>query len=344
MTVAVALLCGVACTQQPQVEGRPDDAGHATPTASPTPAPQPGTLTFTGRDGWETWDRAAVEAHAPAVAWASTIPFDPTDLAEDAPAIPIATIAELGGDEARDFDHIVVTALTVPSEYDPGVGSGRPTNLQHAAFRMPGPEEPPGDYAVLEIPAPPILVRVYFAVSLHETRVNGLPDNMVDRAQAELDTLQITPGLSGEMTAVAPLGAHRDPRPLRVIETGGQPLPREGLVVARGRDISLLTTDGATIGSLATFGCTTNGRSPDRWSCVAGPRSTFCRCVGACSGPWQIETRRSPCRRSSDRTSVSAVPPVRCPRPVGGRTPCRGRTRSCWRNGRVSVRFRTRCS
>ena len=134
--------------------GGSDEAGQEVPTTSPAPTPQPGTLTFTGRDGWETWDRAAVEAHAPAVAWASTIPFDPTDLAEDAPAIPIATIAELGGDEARDFDHIVVTALTVPSEYDPGVGSGRPTNLQHAAFRMPGPEEPPGDYAVLEIPAP----------------------------------------------------------------------------------------------------------------------------------------------------------------------------------------------
>jgi hypothetical protein len=348
MIVAMVLVCAVACTHQPQVTGRPD-AGHKAPTTSPTPAAQSGTITFTGRDGWETWDRAAVQAGAPAVAWASTIPFDPADLTEDAPAIPIATIAELGGDEARDFDHIVVTALAVLSEYDPGKGSAGPTDLRHAAVRMPDPEEPPGDYAVLEIPAPPILVRAYFSVPLHDTGVNGLPDNMVDRAQAELDTLQIEPGLSAEMTAVrelakaflaarvdgrgaeaflargavrdfpydgraglydsvhgegwggygrstitsisassdgsfevatvlwpdrggpqvsealligpgtSPLGAdvpllvlgsHREPRPIRVVEEGGERLPREGLVVARGRGIRLLSTDGATIGSL----------------------------------------------------------------------------------------------
>ena len=76
--------------------GGSDEAGQEVPTTSPAPTPQPGTLTSTGRDGWETWGRAAAEAHAPAVAWASTIPFDPADLAEDAPAIPIATIAAGG--------------------------------------------------------------------------------------------------------------------------------------------------------------------------------------------------------------------------------------------------------
>jgi hypothetical protein len=115
------------------------------------------------------------------VVWASTIPFESE---HEAIAIPANTI------EVLPPDGIVVTVLTVMSNYDPSLGpfpfdiSG----LSLAVTRLRGPtaEEPPGDYAIAEIVAEPALIRVYFGTPSPSER-------LIERAQAQLDTLQLPP-------------------------------------------------------------------------------------------------------------------------------------------------------
>jgi hypothetical protein len=87
-------------------------------------------------------------------------------------------------------DGIVITALTVMSGYDPSMEpfpfdlSG--LSLADARRRGPTAEEPPGEYAVLEADVEPVLIRVYFGTPSPSER-------LFDRAQQELDTLQLPP-------------------------------------------------------------------------------------------------------------------------------------------------------
>jgi Tol biopolymer transport system component len=132
-------------------------------------------------DGWYTRSSCPVRAGDATLAWASTIPLETE---HEAIAIPVNTIAALPP------DGIVITVETVMSEYDPALGpfpfdlSG--LTLHDATTRGPNEEEPPGDYAVLEIYSEPALVRVYFGTSPPS-------EQLIDSAQRELDTLQLPP-------------------------------------------------------------------------------------------------------------------------------------------------------
>ena len=140
---------------------------------------------FTGTTGWHIQDSGRAPVPWESVAWASTVRFDQADLAPNAPAIPPATIAGLPP------NGIIVTALVVPSAYDPSKGAYPPgaldgLDLSKARVRGPTAEEPPGSYTVIELPNGYVLVRVYFGTSAPSAA-------LVRKAQAELDTLQIPP-------------------------------------------------------------------------------------------------------------------------------------------------------
>jgi hypothetical protein len=134
-----------------------------------------------GSVSWHTRSSRPARAGDATWAWASTIPLRPE---HGAVAIPANTIAALPP------DGIVITALTVTSGYDLSLGpfpfdlSG--LSLADARLRGPRAEEPAGDYSVLEEYVEPVLIRVYFGTSSPSER-------LIDRAQREIDTLQIPP-------------------------------------------------------------------------------------------------------------------------------------------------------
>jgi hypothetical protein len=142
---------------------------------------------FLGTDGWATSDSGFVEEGSAAHGWASTQPFDPADLQPRSPAIPVETISSLptGG--------IVIVAIATPWAHDPAAGAYPDGSLGGLTLaggtqRPPEAEEPPGNYAVFDLSAENayVNVRVFFG-SADPTAV------AIDRAQAELDTLQIPP-------------------------------------------------------------------------------------------------------------------------------------------------------
>jgi Tol biopolymer transport system component len=136
---------------------------------------------LTGGQGWDLRSSRPARAGDATFAWASTIPFEPE---HEATAIPVNTITALPP------DGIVVTALAVMSGYDLSLGpfpfdvSG--LSLTDAERRGPTAEEPRGEYAVLEIDAEPVLIRVFFGTPLPS-------GNLIERAQRVLDTLQLPP-------------------------------------------------------------------------------------------------------------------------------------------------------
>jgi hypothetical protein len=195
LTVAIAGLLFVSrafTDRRPTAPASP--AGNA-PTSEPSTCkdsstgPQPSGSTdavylapyLAGGEGWYTLSSCPAPARDATVAWASTIPFETEHAAV---AIPTNAIAALPP------DGIVITVETVLSGYDPALGpfpfdlSG--LRLADATKRPPNEEEPPGDYAVLEVYSEPALVRVYFGTP-------SASERLIDSAQRELDTLQLPP-------------------------------------------------------------------------------------------------------------------------------------------------------
>ncbi len=161
-------------------------AAEEVPSPSATPVPvEYATPFFPYRDGWHTRDFGDVDRGEAAAAWASTVPFEPDDRVDTAPAIPSATISALPP------DGVVVTVEATPWSFDPDLGpyppaADRPLDLSQATMRGPTAEEPPGDYSILEIQPGYLLVRVYFGVA------DPSPD-LIALAQSELDALEIPP-------------------------------------------------------------------------------------------------------------------------------------------------------
>jgi hypothetical protein len=170
--------------------GPPTPAGLASGSSAATTQAPPSDYRylspfFRETDEWHVHDQGEVPADAGAIAWASTIPFDPADLSPRAPAIPPSTIQQLPA------DGVVLTAEVVPSAFDPALGPWPPGSLDRlhlgdATVRGPDAEEPPGDYAVYEIDGPYVLLRAYFG-NVHPSQAT------LDAAQAELDTLEVPP-------------------------------------------------------------------------------------------------------------------------------------------------------
>ncbi|HEX9123718.1 MAG TPA: hypothetical protein VF984_10255, partial [Actinomycetota bacterium] len=143
-----------------------------------------------GGDGWYTHESAPAPDGDATVAWASTVPFARSDLSLGA-AIPPDTITSLSPND------VLVTVETTPWTFDPSSGpypyEATSFDLAQAARRGPEAEEPTGRYTVLEIDDPAALIRVYLG--------SDSPDPaLVERAQHELDTLQLPP--------VCPIPAH----------------------------------------------------------------------------------------------------------------------------------------
>jgi hypothetical protein len=169
------------------VGNAPTSEPSACPDSSTSPPPSGSTDVaylapyLTGGKGWYTRSSCPARAGDATFAWASTIPFETEHAAI---AIPANTIAALPP------DGIVITVETVLSGYDPALGpfpfdlSG--LTLAGATKRPPYGEEPPGDYAVLEVYSEPALVRVYFGTP-------SASERLIDGAQRELDTLQLPP-------------------------------------------------------------------------------------------------------------------------------------------------------
>ncbi len=156
----------------------------ATPTA-PAATIKYLPLFFSGTIGWHIQESGRAPLPWGSAAWASTVRFNPADLAPNAPAIPPTTIATLPP------NGIIVTARVGPSDYDPSNGAYPPgaldgLDLSKARVRGPTAEEPPGNYTVMEIPNGYVLVRVYFGTAMPSAA-------LVRQAQTELDTLQIPP-------------------------------------------------------------------------------------------------------------------------------------------------------
>jgi Tol biopolymer transport system component len=206
--------------------------GDGSPTSEPsttcvdtTTKPQPNGSTdavylspyLAGAEGWYTHSSCPAHAGDATVAWASTIPLESE---HEAIAIPVNTIAALPP------DGIVITVETVMSEYDPALGpfpfdlSG--LTLIDATKRPPNEEEPPGDYAVLELDSEPVLVRVYFGSA-------SPSQQLIDSAQRELDTLQLPPvcPTPAEGGYGAELSIHRGAPGDVVTVSGPMPFQRE---------------------------------------------------------------------------------------------------------------------
>jgi hypothetical protein len=136
---------------------------------------------FASGEGWYTRSSGPARPGDATSAWASTLPFERE---HEAIAIPANTIAALPS------DGVVVTALTVMSGYDPSLGPFpfdiSELSLADARLRRPKAEEPPGDYAVLEIYSEPALIRVYFGSS-------SPSEQLIETAQRALNTLQLPP-------------------------------------------------------------------------------------------------------------------------------------------------------
>ena len=158
-------------------------------SGSSTPTPDAFFLAphLAGGDGWDSVSSEPIPAtqRGGTTAWASTIPILNEDVQLRA-AIPPSTIAQL------PQDGIVVTVEVVPSAFKddsvPFPYADLSFDLATATPRGPEAEEPSGDYSVLQMEDADAatLVRVYF----------GSPDpspELVDRAQSELDTLQLPP-------------------------------------------------------------------------------------------------------------------------------------------------------
>jgi Tol biopolymer transport system component len=167
-----------------------DPAPDASPAWQPVPAEEETPAIedvvylapyLAGGDGWYTRSSGPARAGDATVAWASTIPFEAE---HEAIAIPANTIAALPP------DGVVITALTVMSGYDLSLGPFpfdlSSLSLADARLRGPEAEEPPGDYAVLEIDSEPVLIRVYFGTSSPSER-------LIELARRELETLQLPP-------------------------------------------------------------------------------------------------------------------------------------------------------
>ena len=181
---------------------------------------------FEGADGWVTSDSGFVERGTAATAWASTQPFDRADLQPRSPAIPVETISSLPP------DGVVIVAIATPWAHDPAGGAYPDGSLDGLTLsggtqRPPEAEEPPGDYTVFDLAAENqyVSVRVFFG----SANPSGVA---LDRAQAELDKLQVPP--------VCP--TLRDVEPISISATirrrrGGSVAPRALWVPVRGRDL-----------------------------------------------------------------------------------------------------------
>ncbi len=139
---------------------------------------------FAQTSGWNVTDSGQVSSGDAAVAWASNVPFDPSDLGPRSPAIPPSTIAGLPP------DGVVLVAETTPWSYDPTAGpwpfgSLDRLSLQDAVVRGPQAEEPQGNYSVYVIEGY-VNIRAYFGSPSPSPQV-------VAEAQSELDTLQVPP-------------------------------------------------------------------------------------------------------------------------------------------------------
>lgn len=156
--------------------------------ATPTPTTSPDVVYFPpflqGGSRWYTRSSNPAPGGDATVAWASTMVLKDDPAVRGTPAIPIDTISALPP------EGIVITVLSTPWSLDPYDGpfpyADMKLSLTTAGLRGPDTEEPPGEYAVIEIEAPPVLVRVYF----------GTPSpsqQLIDMAQRELDTLQLPP-------------------------------------------------------------------------------------------------------------------------------------------------------
>jgi hypothetical protein len=229
---AVALVVVVAAFAfawkafQPGAGPSPGPAASTASTEPATPPPPAANEYFPlllqlADEGWHLRNSGFVEDGEATIAWASTVGFDKRDLDPLTPAIPIHTIGDLPS------DGIVVTTEATPWGYDPAKGPFPPgsldrLDLSNATVRGPEAEEPLGDYTVYEIPAPYVLVRVYFG--------NSAPtEDQVQLAQDELDTLAVppvcpVPSESGfEATATPVEGAPGD----TVTLTGPMPFQHE---------------------------------------------------------------------------------------------------------------------
>lgn len=202
------LIAGVTFVALANAFKQPNGAkpGASAPTTSIEPS-SPAPLTrylspaFWGPDTWHTTGSGDVERGQAATAWASSIAFDPADLASSGvPAIPVKTI------QALPADGMVLTAEVTPWAFDPvkgpyPPGALEPLDLSRATLRARQGEEPPGPYSVLELDTPYVLIRVY-------VNSPAPSSGLISRAQAELDTLQIPPVCPGPQSG--PFGATPD--------------------------------------------------------------------------------------------------------------------------------------
>jgi hypothetical protein len=218
--------------QPPVPAAQPAPQGDGSPTAQPnttcegtTSKPQPSGSThvvylapyLAGREDWHTQSSCPARAGDPTFAWASTIPFGSE---HEAIVIPVNTIAALPA------AGIVIAVQAVMSGYDPALGpfpfdlSG--LSLADATRRPPNEEEPPGEYEVLELDSEPVLVRVYFGTASPSLE-------LIDSAQAELDTLQLPPvcPAPAEGGYGAELSTHRGAPGDVVTVSGPMPFQRE---------------------------------------------------------------------------------------------------------------------
>jgi hypothetical protein len=170
--------------------GTTPPAGESSPTSPPSPTPRQTPVVFLaphlhGGSGWGSYSSPPVKEGEASYAWASTIPIAEADIPYGA-AIPPTTIERLPA------DGIVVTVEVVPSEYQrssvPFPYTDHSYDLESATIRGPEAEEPEGNYSVYEIDdnEAATLVRVYFGAS-------SPGQNLIDRAQQELKTLQLPP-------------------------------------------------------------------------------------------------------------------------------------------------------
>jgi hypothetical protein len=161
-----------------------DGGGSPTDTASPTVDNALYLPPFLeGGPEWDTRASGLLPAGDAGVVWASTTPLKDWPRPGQ-PAIPVDTISTMPPDA------VIVTAEATPWAFDPSLGPFPygDVNLDLAAATPRGPkaEEPPGDYAVLEVDVPSVLVRVYFGAS-------SPASDIVAAAQRELDTLELPP-------------------------------------------------------------------------------------------------------------------------------------------------------
>jgi hypothetical protein len=164
------------------------------PSSSPSEVSQPPVVGrsylppyLAGGNGWNSRSLGSIPAARQYAtgAWASTIPISEDDVRLGA-AIPPTTITELPP------DGIVVTVGVEPSAFQdtsvPFPYADLSFDLTKATERGPQAEEPAGNYAVLQMndDDAATLVRVYFGSP------NPSPQ-LIAKAQAELDTLQLPP-------------------------------------------------------------------------------------------------------------------------------------------------------